>query len=267
MNDQLEPLRIVTKGPAEAGNLVPLMTAAEALADIADSLEGTSESLSQGSPAVSWLFESAQSGSLVAIIRPIALNSNGSMVAEATVHRLSTAIEAAKNGMDVSLLLPPRASAGIRRLLRRIEIGELASTTIERGNLSVQIDSSSIVATATPSAIDTYGSVEGALIGVKFGVSPFMTVRSAISGSEVNCHFSIDAIDEQSIRDSLRHRVIVAGVVSTSPDGSTRSLSKCDMLRVFPNDETLPTADDLAGIAPDFANGQPAETWVGLSRA
>jgi hypothetical protein len=111
-----------------------------------------------------------------------------------------------------------------------------------------------------------YGSIEGELIGVKYGASPFMTVRDRITGTEVNCHFSTTDLDESEINGALRKRVVLSGSASLDANGEIRAIQNADQLFAFPDQSELAQPDDLAGLVPDITGGVSSDHWISAAR-
>ena len=263
----LAPLLFRTAGLHEYADSVPLKEVAVALSDLADGLDATSQELAAKGSGVTWMLVKADPGSLYATIAPVGAGPFAEYVAEETTRRVTDAIDQATRGMEIAGLLPSRAAVGIKRLVKRISEGSLGETTISRGVHSVTVESHAN-APLTPVARLTseYGSLEGELIGVKYGASPFMTVRDRVTGSEVNCHFTTTSLEEAQINGALRKRVVLSGNATLDANGEIRSLQSVDQLFAFPDQSHLAQPDDLAGLVPEIANGVSAEKWIGAAR-
>lgn len=263
----LDPLLFKTAGLHEYADSVPLKEVAGALSDLADGLDLTSQELAAKGSKVTWLLIRADPGSLYATITPVGEGPFVDYVATETSRRVTEAIDQATRGMEISGLLPARAAAGIKRLVSRISSGSLGETTISRGEHSVTIGSQA--STAEPLTVritSEYGSIEGELIGVKYGASPFMTVRDRITGAEVNCHFSTAVLDESRINGALRKRIVLSGSASLDANGEIRAIQNADQLFAFPDQSELAQPDDLAGLVPDITSGVSSERWISSAR-
>ena len=112
-----------------------------------------------------------------------------------------------------------------------------------------------------PAKLKSIGSVEGELKAVSFSESrPFFSVYRSTGGRAIKCYF-----DERQFLDqvlvSLRRRVLVAGRISRSEDGTPLTVSDVRLIRTLggPN---LPQPSDLVGIAPDLTGDLPSEDWL-----
>lgn len=90
----------------------------------------------------------------------------------------------------------------------------------------------------------SYGTIEG-LLARGAAASQFV-VRDASTGAAVECRVAGD-LTPSDLTPALGRRVGVRGEITSSAEGTRLSVEARE-LRVFPDDDQLPAADDVLGI-------------------
>lgn len=108
------------------------------------------------------------------------------------------------------------------------------------------------------------GSVEGIMETVSLARNQrVFRVRDAVDRKSVACTFSPAQFED--VRNALGRRVLVSGKLCYSKQGQLVAVRAVETIRVL-EDRQLPSADELMGIAPDFADGLPAEIFINRMR-
>lgn len=263
MDGQLDPVHVSTSGFPAYGARVTLRAAAEAFLGLADALEAITKRLSAQDPAVSWVIQEADAGSLVEI-EPQSRTLAGPRVADETVRLYVLAVAAANQGEDPAKLVPRRAAEAIIRTRDQVESGELSPISIRRG-----IYEAEFVPSDQPRSDrrerQAIGSIEGDLTTVSFSGSPYFTVRTRLDGVSVRCWFDPDRLSADVV-SNLRKRVAVLGMVTRGADGLPRAVSQIERIYPFPNRNQLPQASDLLGSDPELLDGMASDEWVKTRR-
>lgn len=89
------------------------------------------------------------------------------------------------------------------------------------------------------------GSLEGKLVRLEEGRGIEFVILEAITGRKVACHVP-DHLVEEAIR-GFRRRVNVFGIITETAERLPKSIA-VESIRIFPDEESLPTSAELRGI-------------------
>ena len=104
------------------------------------------------------------------------------------------------------------------------------------------------------------GAIEGRLeLALVSGKVHWFNVCHAITGNTVKCELSEGLVDE--FASNLGRRVIVSGLVSYNATGEPISIA-VDRIRAFKEENTLPSIDDMIGLAPDITGELTTEEYI-----
>lgn len=108
------------------------------------------------------------------------------------------------------------------------------------------------------------GAVEGRLetLSLHQGRRQFRICHH-LTGEPVEC--SLPPELEAAVKSGLGRRVIVSGVIAYGAEGRPLSV-RAERLRVVPEDEALPSPDDVLGLAPDLTGDKSTEEYIGMLR-
>lgn len=141
----------------------------------------------------------------------------------------------------------------IARMTPRIGSSIIYIDTREQMNISTTITQQTLshVQDLTDVKSQSFGSVIGELGSISVRRGNEFRIWDEDSNRPVRCSFS--QIEEKKIKELLRHRVIVTGIVSSNRYGlplsvSIESVDKADI-------GDLPTIEEMAGLVPDFTGG------------
>lgn len=96
-------------------------------------------------------------------------------------------------------------------------------------------------------AFEEYGSVEGTVEAVNFHAKVrHFDIYDSLDRHRIRCNFG-QTIDLDLIRDALLRRVLVTGQVSYRTAGAATQV-RVENISVFPDEDRLPTADQVRGI-------------------
>ena len=104
------------------------------------------------------------------------------------------------------------------------------------------------------------GAVEGRLeLASLPGEGRWFNVCHAMTGNVVKCELSEGLVDE--FASNLGRRVTVSGLVSCNATGEPISIA-VDRIRAFEEENTLPSIDDMIGLAPDITGELTTEEYI-----
>jgi hypothetical protein len=103
------------------------------------------------------------------------------------------------------------------------------------------------------------GSVIGRLTMISVRRKPYFTVQDERTRRPVRCNFREK--DIENVKEGLGRRVVAFGVMTRNRAGQVLRVD-VRSLRAFPDDDSLPTADDIAGSNPDFTGGLDSVAYV-----
>ena len=110
--------------------------------------------------------------------------------------------------------------------------------------------------------LEALGSIEGLLEDIDLRGAPTLTIREIISGQPVRCSFPEDY--EQRVRDLLRKRVRVSGLIHYFADGRPKRITDFDGIEDMTPRRNLTPAG--FGSIPDLTDGRGAEHHLRLVR-
>lgn len=103
------------------------------------------------------------------------------------------------------------------------------------------------------------GSVEGSLDAVNLHDNFRCNIYDLFSGNRIECHFRAELIEK--IRVGLKRRVQAFGLVRYNRHGRVLSILAED-IKVFPEENQLPSIDEIAGLTPGITGGLSAEEYI-----
>ncbi len=92
----------------------------------------------------------------------------------------------------------------------------------------------------------SFGTVEGILKAIDVSRRPFFRVYDLLTNRSVSCYFQKHSLDD--IKDALEKRVAISGLITSREDGEKISI-QVEEINVFPNENELPTIEEMIGIA------------------
>ena len=150
-------------------------------------------------------------------------------------------------------------------------VGKIARTTSRIGSSTIYIDSrqpihSTIINQQTLSKVKDLTDVKSRSFGTVVGELGSISVRRGNefriwdedADQPVRCNFSHD--DERKIKDLLRHRIMVTGIVNSNRYGLPLSISVESIDHVPLGN--LPDISHLAGSIPDFTGGLSLQDFL-----
>lgn len=146
------------------------------------------------------------------------------------------------------------------------KVQRIAKTTPKIGTSAIYIDTKEPVkqtvdiSSKTLSELEIIREPKSASWGTIYGELGAICIRNGNeyriwdedSGRPVVCNFS--AAEEEEIKDQLRSRVAVSGMIQANSQGQPISIRKVDHREVIKEDD-LPTIEEMVGIVPDFTGG------------
>lgn len=146
---------------------------------------------------------------------------------------------------------PPHFSDEALEFARELALlsAELKQVGIRNGTVGSPVTqniANNATALLTPE-FEEYGSVEGTILGVDFHAkNRYFSLYDALDEHRIRCNFGT-GVDPDDVRDALLSRVLVTGIVSYRTAGVATAVA-VEGLSPFPDEERLPSADEVRGI-------------------
>jgi hypothetical protein len=104
------------------------------------------------------------------------------------------------------------------------------------------------------------GSVEGRLETISVHGKPKFIVYHSRTNKGITCILPPEELVAKTI-PALGHRVTVSGTVFSNARGEPMRI-QAERIRIIPNDEELPTIDEIGGSDPDFTGDMTTEEYI-----
>lgn len=222
-------------------------------------------------PLVRWVVENTDGVETAPVLLPRKVEETAvaEKVARDVPNIVSDALGRIERGEDVHTVLSPEAGEHARALAKVLQdsVGRLVVRTPEREVVLTREGTGRLEERA--SGARSIGSVEGTVNGVsRSEARPYFGVARSTGGRSVKCYFEESRHMDTVLGLFRDHaRVLVAGRVSRSADGSPFSVTDIREIRRLGNSNTLPRIADILGIEPDLTEGMPSEEWLRMRRA
>lgn len=228
------------------GHYVALDTFASALGNLHHLLH--SLQVAVPGQAVNWIVTDLKIGSAYTVIEPV-----GDPQAGLTISMLAINGLEAMERLEVPALFPQESIEAARRLA---EISTKAKIRTFISGFSRQLELTSRTITTAQEFFGTIwedmGTIEGTLEIISVQSGYLFAIYDAISQKRIECHFKSEQLDR--IKAALGRRVLVTGSIRYNRRGETLSV-RVDEVNIIAEDQTLPSVEKMAGLAPEITDG------------
>lgn len=239
------------------GHYVSLDTFAAAIQDLKQMVRGLRPPLPDHEGPVKWLVTQLEIGSATVAAEPVA----DPLVSDTLLTLVCKGVEALERDEDPPAYFGREAIAAVKSMVETAVRDQTRVTFISNGNRTSVTERTVATAKRILEVIvwEDYGSVDGTLEVVNLHSGYQCNVYDGLTGRRVQCYFRESDLDR--VREALGRRVAVTGWVRYNRHGDVLSL-RAESFDIFPDQKTLPTVDDILGIAPNLTGGVPAEVHV-----
>lgn len=250
------------------GDRIPVAELGRTASNYAALFERLTLERSGAKPAIRWVVDRVDSGSLHLLMDTVPLVDDlelAHQIRDEVAHDVVGGLRRVEDGEDVENVYSPEASEIVAACLALLHDDAVRHVIgFEDDEVTLTAEGAGRRDSERPGQWVSIGTVEGMVKTISLSDQPHFTVYRDVGGPGVRCYFEI-ASDFQRVKDALLRRVIVAGRIARRDDGIPSSIRRISGFKVF--DETpLPTVDDLVGIDPGMTGGLPSEEWIEARR-
>jgi hypothetical protein len=150
-----------------------------------------------------------------------------------------------------------QAKRSAQRIVKRLNSLESITVTVDHYP-PLLIESVALRAEYGRSGYVEFTSIDGVLDLISVRGRPHFSIREHDTNHHIRCVFSDDLFEK--VKDSLRKRVVVEGVVQFDKEGTPKHIG--EITNIWERPQPQLEFDGIAGSRPEFTGGVPAGEYV-----